>query len=447
MKKLLIIQQDEAYFLFETIQVIEKNPQAFKDFELTLLVNQSSLGKVFDCTVPVLKGLTTDVNAVLNQKFDISVNLSLAEFSWDIHGEVSSGRKIGMYKSEGQLLVEDLWSSYLLTLKSKAPFLTFHLQDIYKNILGIKSVRLEKSKPFNVKQIAFGMMNPDVFPAEEQEKLVNELARNYPAVSIKDITEIDLVSDLSDSLYIGPANLSALKFCEAGGKGIFLTSCFSGFNLFPYGERHLLISSRNKQFVSSLVQPIVFSEIANTSLPSSGYSFYRADLANNFGALLESLNPGDDNYPFYQSYVVLWNFLLNLYDAELSVTHCTRAQLELLKTQEEILRKLIRLHDYAMSSIDSIYHESKLQEADHAKIKAHIAKLLEIEEVSEQIAAGQPLLRPVIDFYRIRRGQNQGNNLSEQSQSSFLTYAEEHQALQALHELFSVTLKRNEANI
>lgn len=447
MKKLLIIQQDEAYFLFETIQVIEKNPQSFKDFELTLLVSQSSLEKVFDRTIPVLKGLTTDVNSVLNQKFDISVNLSLAESSWDLHGEISSGRKIGMYKDEGQLWVEDLWSSYLLTLKSKTPFLTFHLQDIYKNILGIKSVRLQKLNQFTVKQIAFGMMNPEVFPANEQEKLINELARNYPAVPIKDITEVDLVSDLSDSLYIGPASLSALKFCEAGGKGIFLTSSFSGFNLFPYGERHLLISSRNKQFVSSELKAVISNEILNKSLPATGYSYYRTDLANTFGALLESLNPGDDHYPFYQSYVVLWNFLLNLYDAELSVTHCTATQLELLKTQEEILSKLIRLHDYAMSSIDSIYHESKLQDADHAKIKAHVAKLVEIEEVSEQIAAGHPLLRPLIDFYRIRRGQNQGNTLAEQSQSSFLTYAEEHQALQALHELFSVTLKRNEVNI
>src|SRR5690606_12823774 len=125
----LIIQQDEAYFLFETLQVIEKNPHAFKNFELTLQVNEKSLTNVFDSTHPVIKGLTTDLESVRKSHYDISVNLSLTEASWQLHGEVSSSKKLGMYIQDGQLQVEDLWSSYLLTLKAKTPFLTFHLQD------------------------------------------------------------------------------------------------------------------------------------------------------------------------------------------------------------------------------------------------------------------------------------------------------------------------------
>ena len=56
-------------------------------------------------------------------------------------------------------------------------------------------------------------------------------------------------------------------------------------------------------------------------------------------------------------------------------------------------------------------------------------------------------LRPVIDFYRIRRGQNTGTTLLEQTQHTFLTYSEEHQALRALLELFTVTLAKNEVSI
>jgi DNA polymerase III psi subunit len=446
-KKLLIIQQDDAYFLFETIQVIEKNSQTFKDYDLTLLVNETSLDKVYSRTFPVIKGITTSTLEVANKEYDVSVNLSLDEKSWDFHGGIKSPRKLGMYKQGGQLLVEDLWSSLLLTLKSKAPFLTYHLQDIYKNILGIKSFALSRERIGPVKQIAYQMVSPELFPAVEQETFINELAKNYPATPIRDLTEIDLISDVTHTLYIGPANLEALKFCEAGGRGIFLSSAFRGFNLSPSGKNHLHISSRNTPFQATPLLQVVLGEISGKTFIKSPYSLYKVDNENTFGSYLESLNESDDSYPVYQSYLVLWNYLLNLFDTDLEVTQCNKSQLNLLKEQSTILTKVIRFHDYAMSAIDSIYHEAKSPSVNEGEIGIHMKKLIEIEAVLDQLAAGHPLLRPVLDFYRIRKGQNNGVNLLEQSQVSFLTYAEEHQALQALHELFSVTLKKNEVNI
>lgn len=447
MKKLLIIQQDEAYFLFETIQVIEKNPQTFKDYELTLLVNEKALEAVYNNTFPVIKGLTTDVHKVVSQTFDVSVNFSLSEDSWDLHGKTTSHRKLGMYTSEGQLWVDDLWSSLLLTLKSKAPFLTYHLQDIYKNILGIKSFNKRLTQQTTISQFAYSMASPALFSPNEQESFINDLARNYPTLPIKDLSEIDLISNISQTLYIGPATIEALKFCEAGGKGIFISSAFKGFNLLPYGSSHLFVSSRGNSFESKNLMSIVQGELSGKTFKSSTYSLYRTDNETVFGAYLESLNSSDDNYPFYQSYVVLWNFLLNLLDTDLEITRCSPSQTDLLDSQSKILSKIIRLHDYAMSAIDTIYHESKEPSLDHGTIDKNLKQLLEIEEVMDQMAATHPLLRPVLDFYRIRRGQNRGTTFQEQSQVSFLAYAEEHQALEALHELFSVTLKKNEVNI
>ena len=447
LKKLLIIQQDEAYFLFETLQVIEKNPLTFKDYELTLLADETALEKVYNKTFPVIKGLTTDIKKVEKTNFDISVNLSLTESTWELHGRISSNRKLGMYLREGQLMVEDLWSSYLLTLKSRAPFLTFHLQDLYKNILGIKSFSRVAQSVTGIRQFAYSNSATHLFSADEQEKLINELVRNYPTFPIKDLSEIDLVSDVSHTLYIGPTNLEALKFCEAGGRGVFLSSTFKGFNLFPYGHSHLYVSSRGQKIDSTNLMAVVQGELAGKTFLKSPYALYRIENEGGNSAYLNCLNGSDDNYPFYQSYVVLWNFLLNLVEIDLEVIHCSPSQIELLRNHSEILAKVIRLHDYAMSAIDSIYHETKSEGVDHNLIELNIRQLREIEETADQIAQTHPILRPVIDFYRIRRGQNQGNNLSEQSQSSFLTYAEEHQALQALHELFSVTLRKNEVNI
>ena len=448
MKKLLIIQQDEAYFLFETLQVLEKNQSALKEFETTVLVNPESLKRVYNNSHPVIKGITTNLSAVLETTYDLSVNLSLSDVSWNIHGDVEAKNKIGPYVQNDQVVVPDLWSTYLMTLKTQAPFLTFHLQDVYKNILGFKGFSKSKRTLEGVQQFIFGMTSTNLFPATEQEELIHELALSYPHLPIKDLSEVDLISDLSHSLYIGPATLEALKFCEAGGKGLFLSSRFQGFNLLPYEEGHLFVSAEGKTLKASALLSIIEHEMGHGHEElKSEYALYRTDHENIFGSFLKSLNHSDDNYPFYQSHVVLWNYLLNLFDTNLEITKCNEAQLGLLKSNQEVLTKFLRLHDYAMVSIDTIYHEAKSNEANGTTIQGHIKNLQEIEEVTEKISASHSLLRPVLDFYRIRRGQNYGSTLLDQSQNSFLTYSEEHQALSALQELFSVTLKRNEVNI
>ena len=447
MKKLLIIQQDDGYFLYETLRVLENNLSILKNFELTILVNNDALNCVSRDSLPIIHGLITDETLVLGKHFDISANLSLNEKSWEFHTTVSTDKRIGAYIKDGQTFVDDLWSAYLMTLKAKAPFLTFHLQDIYRNILGIKSVRHSNRSPSPIRQIIFGASALHLFSAYEQEALINGLAQSHPSVPLKDISEIDLMSDLTYSLYIGPVSLEALKLCEAGARGIFLGSNFQGFNLLPYNADNLFLSARGKTFHNSILLPFIGNEIARQSNYNIEYSVYSVEHENVFGAYLKSQNTIDDTYPFYQSHVVLWNFLLNLFEINLEIPNCTSEQLNLLKSQQDILAKFIRLHDYAMASIDTIYHEARSQNADGGKIDGHLKNLVEIDRLSDQISQTNSLLRPVLDFYRIRRGQNHGDTLSDQTQTSFLAYSEEHQALQALNELISVTLKRNEVNI
>lgn len=446
MKKLLLIQTDDAYFLFETLQVLEKNTAAFRNYELTVLVDGSSLKAVHDQSAPLIKGLTSDLS-VIKKTYDISVNLSLNESSWDLHGIVQSSTKVGVYRQNKEVIVKDLWSSYLLTLKARAPFLTFHLQDVYKNILGIKGRHLENAGQSPVKRIAVGTCSTSLFSAEEQEGFVHHLAAAFPRLSLADISEIDLVDNVSETLYIGPATLNALKFAEAGGRAILLTSSFQGFNLLPYSSRHVVVSAKGGTFKARELAETVKAEVVGEGKAPEAYCLYRIDHENVFGAYLSCDSISDDNYPFYQSHVVLWNFLLNLFDTNLEAVKCTPKQIELLRTNQEVLKKFIRLHDFAVTAVDKIHQEAKSEQADGEKLQNFLNSLMEIDKVSDQIAGSHSFLRPILDFYRIRRGQNEGTTLFEQSQSSFLTYNEEHQALQALDELFSVTLRRNEASI
>lgn len=447
MKTILIIQRDEAYFLFETIQVLEKYSHHFKDFKITLLVNEESLTQVYDNSSPLIKGITWDESKVLESVYDLSVNLSLEEGSWDFHGRVNSLKKIGPYRKDDQLIVNDLWSTYLITLKAKAPFLTFHLQDIYRNILGLKELKPQEQKKTSINQIAFALTSPDNFPAGEQEALINMISRENPHTIVLDATEVDDIADLSQTLYIGPAGLKALKICENGGAAILLTGSFQGFNYLPMSERSLVVSSRNQQFTSSEVYKLVCKILKHEVPQESTYSLYQTDCTVFSGSYLKSLNTTDNNYPFYQAHVVLWNFLLNLSDLNLEVTKCNLSQINLLKNNQEVLRKYIRLHEYAMASIDIIYRESKAPQSDPDVIKGHLKNLREINQLAHQLAESHSFLRPVLDFYHIRHGQNQGSDLREQSKESLLSYSEEHQVLEALLELFSVTIKQNEVSI
>lgn len=448
MKKLLIIQTDEAYFLFETIQVLDRYRDSFKEFELTILTNETSLEKTQDGSSPIIPGVTTSIGQVLNSTYDLSINLSLNENSWSLHEKIQSDNKVGAYYSQGQLIVPDVWSAYYLTLKGKAPFLAFHIQDLYKNILGIKKY-IQPLKDHNHFQIlVFGLCQTELFSAEEQENFLNLICEHYPKIQIKDISEIDPLSDLSHVLYIGPTSLDALKICEDGARGIFLTRQFQGFNLLPRHSGHSVISSRNGRMQANHLMQFLDKEINHSKLPESfPYSVYQIDEEHIFGSYLKSLNLSDDHYPIYQAHVVLWNFVLNLFDINLEITQCHEGQISLLQDQVAVLQKLVRLYDYAMTSVDTIHQEAKSQNADHDKIQGHLKNLREMEAITDSISQSHSFLRPLLDFYRIRRGQNQGATLLDQAQHSFLTYSEEHQALKALQELFTVTLRKNEVSI
>ena len=442
MRKILLLQLDGPYFLYETVRVLEKNAQALKQFEVTLLVDPKSYESLAKKSLPALKGITTKPADVLSKDFEMSFNLSLDESSWELHSKVSSRKKHGPYYVGTQLMVPDLWSTFLLTLKSRSPFLTFHLQDIYRNILGINAIQKSTQTKTLYKSLVFGFFDTNFISASEQEKLIHTLHDRFPLTRIQDISEIDLVEDLSDVLYFGPASLNALRVCEAGAKGVFVAEHFSGFNLLPSGPGHLQISSLGTRVSADQLLGVLESILKNEDLSVvPGLSFYETAVNPLFGNYLKGVSPADDNHPFYQAHLVLWNFILNLHDVQLDHSKKTASQLQTLKGTQEVLTKLIRLQDYAMSSIDTIYHQAKNEQASAEIVNGHLKNLSDIELTTAKVAEAHAFLRPILDFYRIRRGQNDGNTLLEQAENSLLTYSEEQYALKALQELLTIQSK------
>lgn len=445
MKKLLIIQQDDEYFLYETLQVLEENSNFLKEFEITLLVNEK-LKSLVSLRTLFLKDVTSEENTLLEKTYDVSVNLSLSESSWTFHQQVSSNHRIGPYLRNEELVIEDLWSSYLLTLKEKNPFLTFHLKDIYRNILGLKNTYKLATNYAPIKKIFLGTMASHVFPVTEQEKFIQLIAKKFKGILLHDISEAeDEENDFKNSIYIGPATLKSLKICEKGTRGIFLSSGFYGHNLIPYYGNHYIISSTGKKFDAEKATDIIFNLLNEKTITNPDYAIYSIDHESFNGSYLKLNGAPDTSYIFYQSHVILWAFLLNLSDINLEPLYFNKEQINQVKSQLNALEKIIRLYDYLMVSIDVIHQSAKNKNSDPFLISGHLKNLKEVEVILNGISGMNSFIRPILDFYRIRRSQNFGNNLFEQSQNSYLNYAEEHQALKAMHELLNSALRNNEA--
>jgi hypothetical protein len=333
-------------------------------------------------------------------------------------------------------MVNGIWPAWFLTFKGNTPFVTFHMREIFRNILGLKKRGLTSHSASVPRTLIIGMSSQDFFPKTEQEAFLSGLIRRFPGLQVVDESEVTADHDHSHSLYVGPASMKALVLCETGARGIFFGSRFQGLNLLPEKEGSILITTSGNKLDAQCLLDILEIIIKEKEMkPAAHLNIYRLSMENVFGAYLQCLFGNEISYPYYQAHLVLWNYLLSLQDINLDISAPSSDQAGTLETQNEIVVKLLRLHDYAMVALDGIYKEVKSSESDADVIQKHVSTLTEVDETFNRISASNPFLRPILDFYKIRKGQIEGSSLLERSQNSLLTYSEEHQALAAFDEL------------
>lgn len=435
-RRILIIQTDDMYFLHETLQVLAANSRDLTDMEVTVLASPKSLDVMEKLGIPLPAGITTDVKKILNSEFDLSFNLSLNEAAWQIHSDVKSEKKAGPFFRGNELAVNGAWAAWFLTFKGNTPFVTFHMREIFRQILGIKKRGVETESAAHAKTLIVGMTSPEFFPKDEQEAFLSGVVRRFPGLQVMDESEVSVDHDHTASLYLGPASMKGLALTESGARAVYIASRFQGLNLLPEKEGTLLVTTSGKKMdAQSLLSVMEIVLKDRKDIQSDHLNVYRLSMENVFGAYLENLSGKEVSYPFYQAHVVLWNYLLALQDVNLDTVSPEPGQIAILDSQLEILTKLIRLHDYAMVSLDDVYKEAKSAEADADKIQKNLTILKEVDDTMDKISASNPFLRPIIDFYKIRKGQIEGETLLERSQNSLLTYSEEHQAMSAFQEL------------
>ncbi len=310
------------------------------------------------------------------------------------------------------------------------------MREVYRQILGLKKRNSEIESTSVAKTIIFGMSSAEFFPKDEQEAFLSGLVRRFPGIQVLDESEVNAENDHSSSLYVGPASMKALVLCESGARAIYFGSRFQGLNLLPEKEGTMLITTDGKKLEAQSLLGILEIILKEKEMkPAEHLNIYRLSMENVFGAYMQNLSGKEISYPFYQAHLVLWNYLLALQEVNLDIVSPSAEQAEVLNSQLEIVTKLTRLHDYAMVALDGVYKEAKASESNAEIVSRNINTLTEVDQTMDKIAATNPFLRPILDFYKIRKGQVEGETLLEKSQNSLLTYSEEHQALKAFAEL------------
>ncbi len=129
--------------------------------------------------------------------------------------------------------------------------------------------------------------------------------------------------------------------------------------------------------------------------------------------------------------------MLNLLDVNLEHHKVRAKQVELIKFTRNVLQKVIRLQDYAVKSVETILLETKNENAKADLIDGHLRVLSDVDQTVSHAANAHSLIRPMLDYFHIRRGQNEGTTLKEQAQNTLLAYMEEQHSLRAYDELLS----------
>lgn len=439
MKKILISQLDSSYFLNETLALLERHALNLRDSEITILCQKESLEKLSQFGLPKSK-FVTNINQITNEKFDQWFNLSIFNFNETLSQLIDSPIKKGPH------LTNDDWSIHLLTVKEKSLYLNLHLQDIYAGVLGLPRLLLSKIR-HQTKRIIFGHFRPQAMSFQELTNLTANLKKSYPLVEFLTIDEVDYLESHQDSLYFGPATLEAIKLCESGAKSIFVSNFFTGMNLIPYQEDSLYITTHGENINASRIEPFIHYSISpQVTLPQTGYSLYQTALTSG-GMVFNSLNQSDYQFATYQAFFVLWSYFLSLSDVELNFTRLNKIYTPQFRNLYDCLDKVSQLTHFSVIHSQKIHQELTLKNSQFEVVKEGLMKISDVEESLETFANAQVWFNPLFRFFQYKLKQLDLENIVKSSEERYFLYAEFQQSIDALKELFAVTLNKNEVSI
>lgn len=117
------------------------------------------------------------------------------------------------------------------------------------------------------------------------------------------------------------------------------------------------------------------------------------------------------------------------------------------KNLYDCLDKVSQLNRYALFNAQTISQELAKDESSTKVIQESNWKIQDIEKSLDQFSAHQLWFNPLYRFFHYKFQQLDPNQIIKSSEERYILYAEIQQTIEALKELFAVTLTQNEVSI
>jgi len=174
-----------------------------------------------------------------------------------------------------------------------------------------------------------------------------------------------------------------------------------------------------------------------SSFHLTSVDIYRAEFNETGYYNLKSMtfNAPDIKDVFRSLYRITWSFLLDNADENLPFPKLTQQTHQVLLNSIQGFQHLYELCEFGKKYTKFILQEISATTPDVAKIKDFSKKIDEVDHLKSLLINTNPHLAPVVDFYRMRKGNLQGENVVELTEHSYMVYDECGNVCSVMYEL------------
>lgn len=226
------------------------------------------------------------------------------------------------------------------------------------------------------------------------------------------------------------------------------TKCFPCFPSDPcaYTQCHhdipyQLVSNVIKQLMSGNEVDAEWIKNSNSGFHVSSVNFYRSRFQNGMFTL-DSLIDGhlDIADIFRTFYKITWSFVINNFEDNYPFPKLTPNSHRDLLDALTGLQHLFELSEFGQKYSRYILEEISSTTPSISKIKEFSKKIDEIDQLQEMVQKTSPYLAPIIDYFKVRKGNLFGDNIVKLTESSYYCFEENAHLSSVMYELIQNTI-------
>lgn len=226
------------------------------------------------------------------------------------------------------------------------------------------------------------------------------------------------------------------------------TKCFPCFPSDPcaYTQCHhdipyQLVSNIIKQLMSGNEINSEWVKNSNSGFHLSSVNFYKSRFQNGMFTL-DSLIDGhlDVSDIFRTFYKITWSFVLNDLEDNFAFPKLTPNSHRDLLDALTGLQHLFELSEFGQRYSRFILEEISSSTPSIAKIKEFSKKIDEIDQLQVMVQKTSPYLAPIIDYFKVRKGNLFGDNIVKLTESSYYVFEENTHLASVMYELVQNTI-------